>query len=90
MIHHDYASTHTSLIIRRNLTEHWELAVHAPYGPDLPPEDNHLFRSLLNHLNGKTFDSGQAIKNELDQFFASKNQGFFECGIFRLTRRWKY
>lgn len=89
MFHQDNARPHTSLITRQKLTElNWELMPHPPYSPDLAPSDYHLFRSLQNHLNGKTFDSDQAVKNELDQFFASKNQCFFERGIFQLTERW--
>ena len=90
MFHHDNARPHTSLITRQKLIErNWELMPHPPYSPDLAPSDYHLFRSLQNHLNGKTFDSDQAVKNELDQFFASKNQGFFERVIFQLIERWQ-
>ena len=49
--------------------------------------DYHLFCSLQNHLNGKTFDSNEAVKNELIQFFASKNQTFYENVIMKLTER---
>ena len=49
----------------------------------------HLFRSLQNHLNGKTFNSNKAVKDELIQFFASKNQTFYESGIIKLTERWQ-
>ena len=49
----------------------------------------HLFRSLQNHLNGKTFDSNEAVKNELIQFLASKNQTFNESGIMKPTERWQ-
>ena len=62
---------------------------HSPYSPDLAPSDYHLFRSLQNHLNRKTFDSNKTVKNELIQFFASKNQTFYESGIMKLTERWK-
>ena len=56
---------------------------HPPYSPDLATSDDptnkkkktqpddYLFRSLQNHLNGKTFDLNKAVKNELIQFFAS-------------------
>ena len=62
---------------------------HPPYSPNLAPSDYHLFRSLQNHLNGKTFDSNEAVKNELIQFFASKKQTFYESGIMKLTERWQ-
>ena len=62
---------------------------HPPYSPDLAPSDYHLFRPLQNHLNGKTFDSNEAVKNELIQFLAAKNQTFYESGIMKLTERWQ-
>ena len=65
------------------------MILHLPYVPNLAPSDHHLFRSLQNHLNGKTFDSYKAVKNELIQFFASKNQSFYESGIMKLTERWQ-
>ena len=60
---------------------------HPPYSPDLTPSDYHLFRSLQNYSNGKTFDSNEAVKNELIQFFASENQTFYESRIMKLTER---
>ena len=51
------------------------------------PSDYHLFRSLQNHLNGKTFDSNEAVKNELIQVSASKNQTYYESGIMKQTER---
>ena len=62
---------------------------HPPYSPDLAPFDHHLLCSLQNHLNGKTFDSNEAVKNEVIQFFAYKNQTFYENGIMKLTERWQ-
>ena len=58
---------------------------HPPYSHDLTPSDYHLLRSLKNYLNGKTLDSNEAVKNELIQFSASKNQTFYERG---LIERW--
>ena len=43
----------------------WEMMPHPPYSPDLATFDYHLFRSLQNYLKGKTFDSNEAVKNEL-------------------------
>ena len=60
---------------------------HPLYSPDLAPSDYHLFCSLQNHLNGKTYDSNEAVKNELIQFFPSKNQTFYESGIKKLMEK---
>ena len=88
MFHHDNARPHISLTTQQKLIElNWELIPHPSCSPDLAPSDYHLFRSLQNHLRNKTFNSQQAVKNELNQFFASKNQGFFERGNFQLTER---
>ena len=77
------ARPHTSLVTRKTLLElGWEVMPHPPYSHDLAPSDYHLF-----HLNGKTFDSNESVKNYLIQFFASKNQNFYESGIMKLTER---
>ena len=86
----DNARPHTSLVTHNKLLElGWEVMPHPPYSPDLAPSDYHLFRSLQNHLNGRTFGLNEAVINELIQFFASKNQTFYESGIINLTKRWQ-
>ena len=73
----DNARPHTSLVTHKKLLDlGWEVMPHPPYSPKLAPCDYNLFRSLQNHLNGKTFDSNEAVKNELIQVFATKNQTF--------------
>ena len=90
IFHQDNARPHTSLVTRKKLLElGWEVMPHPPYSPDLAPSDYHLFRSLQNHLNGKKFDSNEAVKNELIQIFPSKNHTFYERGIMKLTERWQ-
>ena len=90
ILHQDNVRPHTSLVTRKKLLElGWEVMPHLPYSPDLTPSDYHLFRSLQNHLNCKTFDSNQAVKNELIDFFASKIQTFYESGIVKLTEGWQ-
>ena len=59
------------------------------YSPNLAPSDCHLFRSLQNHLNRKTFDSNEAAKNDLIPFFPFKNETFYESEIMKLTERWQ-
>ena len=64
VFHHDNARPHTSLVTRQKLSElGWELLMHPPYSSDLAPSDYHLFRSLQNSLNGKTFGNDEAIKS---------------------------
>ena len=90
IFHQDNARPHTSLVTRKKLLKlGWEVMPHPPYSPDLAPSDYLLFRSLQTHLNGKTFDSNEAVKNELIQFFASRNKTFNESGIMKLTERWQ-
>ena len=62
--------------------------LHSPYSPDLAPSDYYLFRSLQNSLNGKTFNDDEALKSHLVQFFADKDQKFYERGIMKLPERW--
>ena len=82
IFHHDNARPNTSLVTCKKLLElGWEVMHHPPHSPDLASLGYHLFRSLQSHLNGKTFDSNEAVKNELIQFLASKNQIFYESGI---------
>ena len=90
IFHQDNARPHTSLVTRQKLRElGWELLMHPPYSPDLAPSDYHLFRSLQNSLNGKSFANDEAVKSHLDQFFADKDQKFYERGILNLPERWQ-
>jgi len=88
VFHHDNARPYTSLVTRQKLLDlGWEVMLHPPYSPDLAPSDYHLFRSLQNSLNGKTFNDDDAVKSYLVQFFASKNQKFYERGIMELIEK---
>ena len=87
IFHQDNARPHTFLVTRQKLSElGWELVMHPPHSPDLAPSDYHLFRSLQNSLNGKTFDKDEDIKSHLLQFFAAKGQNFYERGIMHLRK----
>ncbi|GFW32018.1 mariner Mos1 transposase [Trichonephila clavipes] len=84
VFHQDNARPHTSLVTRQKLLQlEWDTMPHPPYSPDLAPSDYSLFRSLQSFLDGKTFTSNE-VKNDLDQFFASKDQKFYERGIMLL------
>nr|APL98298.1 putative DD34D transposase [Bactrocera tryoni] len=90
VFHQDNARPHTSLMTRQKLLQlEWDVLPHPPYSPDLAPSDYYLFRSLQNFLDGRTFTSNQDVKNHLDQFFACKDQKFYERGINLLPERWQ-
>ena len=90
VFHHDNARPHTSLVTWQKLLElGWNVLSHPPYSPDLAPSDYFLFRSLQNFLNGKNFNNGNDIKSYLIQFFANKNQKFYERGIMMLPEKWQ-
>ncbi|GFW11684.1 mariner Mos1 transposase [Trichonephila clavipes] len=90
VFHQDNARPHTSLVTRQKLLQlEWDTMPHLPYSPDLAPLDYYLFRSLQNFSDGKTFTSNEEVKNHLDQFFASKDQTFYERGIMLLPERWQ-
>ncbi|GFT57266.1 histone-lysine N-methyltransferase SETMAR [Trichonephila clavipes] len=89
VFHQDNARPHTSLATRQKLLQlEWDTMPYLPYSPDLAPSDYYLFRSLQNFLDGKTFTSNE-VKNHLDQFFANKDQKFYERGIMLLPERWQ-
>jgi [histone H3]-lysine36 N-dimethyltransferase SETMAR len=67
----------------------WEIMPHPPYSPDLAPSDYHLFRSLQNHLQGKTFDRREDVEIFLRQFFESLPASFYRDGIHSLAERWR-
>ena len=87
---HDNSKSHTSLVTHQKLLElGWDVLSHPPYSPDLTPSDYHLFRSMQNSLNGKIFNDADDVKSHLIQFFADKNQKFYEHGIMTLPERWQ-
>ncbi|GFY32719.1 mariner Mos1 transposase [Trichonephila clavipes] len=88
VFHQDNARPHTSLVTRQKLLQLvWDTMLHPPYSPNLAPSDYYLFRSLQNFLDDKTFTSNEEVKSHLDQFFASKDQNFYERGIMLLPER---
>ncbi|GFX87501.1 mariner Mos1 transposase [Trichonephila clavipes] len=90
VFHQDNARPHTSLVTHQKLLQlEWDTMPHPQYSPDLAPSDYYLFRSLQNFLDGKTFTSNEEVKNHLDQFFASKNQKFYEREIMLLPERYQ-
>lgn len=87
---HDNARPHVAKTTRLKLLQlGWEIMPHPPYSPDLAPSDYHLFRSLQNHLQGKTFDRREDVEIFLRQFFESLPASFYRDGIHSLAERWR-
>ena len=82
-IHH----THLLPLAQKLLSLGWEVVLHPPYSPDLAPSDYHLFRSLQNSSNAKTFNNDEAVKSHLVQFFADTDWEFYERGIKKIPER---
>jgi len=90
VFHQDNARPNTSLLTRQKLLQlRWVIMPHPLYSPNLTPSDYYLFRSLQNFISSKTFTSNEEVKNDLDQFFASKELKFYERGIMLLPERWQ-
>ena len=67
----------------------WEVLIHPPHSSDIAPSDFHLFRSLQNSPNRKTFNSLEDCKRHQEQFFAQKDKKFWEDGIMKLPEKWQ-
>ena len=66
----------------------WDVLPHPPYSPDIAPSDYHLFLSLQNSLQGKSFIDLEDVKKHIENFFSSKPAKFYADGIFKLPDRW--
>ena len=81
IFHHNNVTPHTSLATRQKLLRlGWEVMLHPPYT---------IFISIFAELlECKTFHDNEAVKSHLVQFFADRNQKFYERGIMKLRERW--
>ena len=87
--HEDNNRPHISLVTRKKNVRSWEVLIHPPYSPDIAPSHYHLFESLQNSLNQKTFNSLDDCKIHLEQFLAEKAEQLWEDGIMKLPERWQ-
>ncbi|KAL9918814.1 histone-lysine N-methyltransferase SETMAR-like [Glossina fuscipes fuscipes] len=82
VFHQDNARPHASTVTRQKLRElGWEVLMHPPYSPDLAPSDYHLFLALQNFFNDKKLEFREDCENRLLEFFANRDQDFYERGI---------
>jgi histone-lysine N-methyltransferase SETMAR len=66
-----------------------ETLCHPPYSPDLAPTDYHFFQALDHFLQGKIFNSKQAVENAFSDFIATRSPDFYAAGINKLPLRWQ-
>lgn len=47
----------------------WGMMLHPPYSPNIDPSDHHLFRNLLEHLDGENMNSIDELRTILEEYF---------------------
>ena len=87
---HDNAPSHTAKLVKETIEAFsWEILSHAAYSPDLAPSDYYLFASMGHALAEQRFTSYENVQKWLDDWFASKEQQFFWCGIHKFSDSWE-
>ncbi|GFW83103.1 histone-lysine N-methyltransferase SETMAR [Trichonephila clavipes] len=87
---HDNPRPH-SAINTQNLIRSfgWEQIYHPPYSPVLTPSDFHLFRHLKVFLGGKSFDTADEVKEEVQDWLSSQAADVCDdLGIQKLVERY--
>uniref|UniRef100_A0A0K0FCL9 Histone-lysine N-methyltransferase SETMAR (inferred by orthology to a human protein) n=1 Tax=Strongyloides venezuelensis TaxID=75913 RepID=A0A0K0FCL9_STRVS len=87
----DKARPHVALKTRKKLDELcYEILSHPAYLPNVAPSDYHLFLSLQNFLNGRSFRNDDEVKSALSEYFSKKDRIFFESEIDKLPNKWRH
>jgi histone-lysine N-methyltransferase SETMAR len=86
---HDNARPHAAHATRDTLCRFgWGVLDHPPYRPDLSPCDYHVFGPLKKTLKGRRFNSDEAVREAVEQWFNQQPVSFFAEGITKLVQRW--
>jgi histone-lysine N-methyltransferase SETMAR len=65
----------------------WGVLDHPPYSPNICPCDYHVFGPLKKTLKGRRFNSDEAVRKVVEQWFIQQHVSFAE-GIMKLVQCW--
>ena len=65
LILHDNACPHIAYVVTKKLHDYgWEVLPHAPYSPDMSPQDFDLFPNLKEPMRGQDFSSLEELPTD--------------------------
>ncbi|XP_078049887.1 histone-lysine N-methyltransferase SETMAR-like [Augochlora pura] len=80
----DNVRPHTSIVNCQKIQElGGEILMHPPYSPDLAPSNYRVFLVLQTFLSDQKWASRKDCVNRLQEFFANRDQDFYERGIMK-------
>jgi histone-lysine N-methyltransferase SETMAR len=86
---HDNARPHAAHATRDTLPRFgWGVLDNPPYSPELSPCNYHVFGPLKKTLKGRRFNSDEAVREAVEQWFIQQPVFFFAEGITKLVQRW--
>lgn len=66
-----------------------EILSHPPYSPDLAPSDFFLFPQMKTPLRGRRFDDTDEVIQEVEQWFSTQSEEFYNEGMRSIKKRWE-
>jgi hypothetical protein len=78
-----------SLIKATLATMGWEIMNRPSYGPDLAPNDIHLFGPMKVHPGGQRFRTVDEHKHSVLNWLHNQDKTFYVAGFIILPGRWK-
>ena len=79
---HNNAPVHRSVLVMGKINElKFELLPHAPFSPDLPPSNHHLFPNLKKWLGGKKLTNNEEVESAVDGCFEELEVSHYKQGI---------
>jgi hypothetical protein len=86
---HNNACPHAAHATRDTLRRFgWGVLDHPPYSPNLFPRKYRVFGPLKKTLKGRRFNSNEAVREAVEQWFNQQPVSFFVEGITKLVQRW--